>query len=136
MNHIPVTAAQKIALQNRTMLLARILERHIEGTNTIEAVVRAFNLLIDVEPDLDVARVYAHDRDTFTNLTEADLVGAPQGAEEIRRQRDRAESLLQDALRKRRDHLVKQNARLRATIRKNEAELIELDEIERRGESA
>ncbi len=74
--------------------------------------------------------------DDFTNLTEADLVGAPQGAEEIRRQRDRAESLLQDALRKRRDHLVKQNARLRATIRKNEAELIELDEIERRGESA
>lgn len=68
MNHLPVTAAQKIALRGRTMLLARLMERYLLALNTLDDVRFAFNLLIDVEPDLDVARMYAHDRDAFAHL--------------------------------------------------------------------
>jgi len=67
-NYIPLTAAQKQILRDRTLVLARIMERYLMALNGIEDVTRAFNLLIDVEPDLDVALTYAHDRDNFGNL--------------------------------------------------------------------
>ncbi len=68
MNYIPLTAAQKQILRDRTLVLARIMERYLMARLGIEDVTRAFNLLIDVEPDLDVALTYAHDRDNFGNL--------------------------------------------------------------------
>lgn len=71
MNYIPLTAAQKQILRDRTLLLARIMERYLEGSNTIEAISHAFNLLIDVEPDLDVALTYANDRIRFASLITA-----------------------------------------------------------------
>lgn len=68
MNHIPVTAAQKQILRDRTLFVACMMERFLSGQNDVADLHAAFGLLIDVEPDLDVATTYARDRVRFMTL--------------------------------------------------------------------